>query len=110
MAKFMMLLRNVGDPMVGVSEEDRGAIMQSWGKYMVGLGDKLVDGLPFSGGGKIVSASGTKDGRHEEGNVNVGGYLIVNAASIDEAVELSKGCPALQNSTTTIEVRECMNM
>ncbi len=38
---------------------------------MGGLGDKLVDGLPFGDGGKVVSASGTSDGRHEEGNVNV---------------------------------------
>lgn len=106
----MMLLRNEGDPMVGVSDEERGVIMESWGVYMGGLGDKLIDGLPFGGGGKIVSSAGTKEGRHEEGNINVGGYLIVNADSMDEAVELSKGCPALQNPTTTIEVRECMNM
>ncbi len=110
MTKFVMLIRNVGDPMVGVSDEERGAIMESWGAYMGGLGDKLVDGLPFSGGGKVVSASGVQDGRHEEGNVNVGGYLIVNADSLEEAVDLSKSCPALQNPTTTMEVRECMNM
>ncbi len=109
MAKFMMLIRNVGDPMVGLSEAERGAVMESWGAYMGGLGEKLVDGLPF-GDGKIVKADGVTNGRHEQDNINVGGYLIVNASSLDEAVELSKACPALENPTTTMEIRECLNM
>ncbi len=109
MTKFMMLIRNEGDPMVGLSDEERAAVMENWGAYMRGLGENLIDGLPF-GDGKIVSGSAVKDGRHEEGNVNVGGYLIVNAQSIDEAVEMSKTCPALENPTATIEVRECLPM
>lgn len=110
MSKYVMLIRNVGDPMVGMSEADRGQVMESWGTYMGGLGDKLVDGLPFSEG-RMVTSAGVKEGRHEEaGKVNVGGYLIVNADSMDEAVKLSQSCPALGKPTTSIEVRECANM
>lgn len=110
MSKYVILIRNVGDPMVGVSEEDRAALMQRWGAYMGGLGDTLIDGLPFQGDGKVVSGAGITDGRHQEGEVNVGGYLIVKAESMDEAVALTEGCPALDNPTTTLEVRACINM
>ena len=36
----------------------------------------------------------------------IGGYFIVKAASIDEAVEFAKGCPILQGEGNTVEVRK----
>lgn len=35
----------------------------------------------------------------------VGGYLIVNAKDIDEAVEISKGCPIFEENGK-VEVRQ----
>ena len=110
MSKFMLLIRNEGDPMATVNEQDREMIMQKWGAYMGGLGDKLVDGLPFGSEGKVVSNAGVSNGRHEEATVNVGGYLILEASNLDEAVQLAQGCPAVENPSSNIEVRECVNM
>ena len=35
-----------------------------------------------------------------DGQVNVGGYLIVEAESLAAAVSMSKSCPALENTTS----------
>jgi len=39
----------------------------------------------------------------------VGGYMLINAESFEEALETSKGCPIYENGGST-EVREIMNM
>src|SRR5579859_3686776 len=36
----------------------------------------------------------------------IGGYIIVKASSIDEAVEFAKGSPVLQGAGNTMEVRK----
>lgn len=109
MSKFMMLIRNEGDPMADLTDAEKGAVMEGWGAYMGGLGSKLLDGVPF-GGGQIVTGTSVIEGRHEEGNTNVGGYLIVEADTMAEAVAIAKDCPAVTNPTSSIEVRECLSM
>ena len=95
------------------SAEETQAHMQKWGIWMQGLAQngKLVDGLPLTPGGKVVEKAGelVHDGPFTEGTEVVGGYLIVNADSIDEAVELSKGCPIFEVGGTT-EVRGILEM
>ena len=44
------------------------------------------------------------DGPFVEGKEEVGGYLIVAAKDLNEAVELAKSCPILENNGT-VEVR-----
>ena len=36
----------------------------------------------------------------------IGGFIVVKAASIDEAVEFAKGCPVLQGEGNSLEVRK----
>lgn len=36
----------------------------------------------------------------------IGGYMIVKADSIEEAVEFAKGCPVLQGEGNSVEVRK----
>jgi hypothetical protein len=36
----------------------------------------------------------------------IGGYIIVKADSVDEAVEFAKGCPVLQGEGNSVEVRK----
>jgi hypothetical protein len=36
----------------------------------------------------------------------IGGYIIVRAESVDEAVEFAKGCPVLQGEGNSVEVRK----
>jgi hypothetical protein len=45
------------------------------------------------------------DGPYTETKESVGGYFIVEAASLDEAAEIAKECPALLHDGV-VEVRE----
>jgi hypothetical protein len=113
MNKFMFLFRGGDSRRAQQSPEEMQAHMEVWKTWMGDLAGKgqLVDGLPLGKDGKVVIQSGENitDGPFAEGNEIVGGYLIVNAKDIDEAVEISKSCPIFEHEGT-VEVREIMSM
>jgi len=96
-----------------MSPEAMQAHMQKWMQWMKSLGEKgiFVGGEPLQQTGKQVN--GTKkvvtDGPFVEAKEMVGGYLIVNAKDINEAVEISKGCPILEIEGK-VEVRPVQKM
>lgn len=96
--------------MASLSPEEVQAHMGEWQVWMQGLAEKgqLIDGEPLHGKGKQVTGGGkvVTDGPFAEGAEIVGGYLMVNATSMEEATEISKGCPILQAEDGNIEVRE----
>lgn len=113
MTKFLYLFRGGDAARTQQSPEEMQAHMEVWKNWMGGLAGtgQLVDGLPLGKDGKVVvNAGGTiTDGPFAEGNEIVGGYLIVNAADVNAAVEISKGCPIFEHNGT-VEVREIMSM
>ncbi len=62
--------------------------------------------LPF---GKTITTGGQliTDDPYTEGKEIVGGYALISADTIEEAVQLSKGCPILE-SAGTVEIRQVM--
>ena len=107
MAKFMFVYRDKADDQPEFSPEEMQAQMQKWGVWFTQLGDKLVDGgdalLPT---GKVLSGNGTvTDGPFIEAKELVGGFSILQADSLDAAIELARGCPISEHGGT-IEVRE----
>jgi hypothetical protein len=113
MSNFMFLFRGGDSQRASQSPEEMQVHMQKWYTWMGGLKEKgqLIDGLPLGQEGKVVANSGEviTNGPFAEGAEIVGGYLIVTADSLDQAVELSKGCPIYEHQGTT-EVREIMSM
>lgn len=114
MAKYMYLFRGGEDVRSSLSPEDMQAHMQIWVNWMKDLSEKgkLIDGLPLrKDGGKVVSGKNkvVSDGPYAEGKEVVGGYLIVNADSIEEATEISLGCPIYEHDGE-VEIREILNM
>lgn len=113
MKEFMYLFRGSDEVRGQQSPEEMQEHMQKWGAWMQGLTEKgvLVAGLPLQQAGKVVEQAGAviSDGPFAEGKEVVGGYLIVKADTLDEAVEISKGCPIYEHNGTT-EVREIMPM
>lgn len=66
---------------------------------------ELGDGLKPAG--KVVRAGGaTTDGPFVEAKEVLGGYSIVQAASLERAVEISRDCPVLMMPGASVEVRE----
>jgi len=113
MEKFMYLFRGGMTAQSGHSPEAMQAHMQKWIGWMKGLGEKgiIVSGEPLAPSGKQLTGARKTitDGPFIEAKEMVGGFLIVSARNIDEAVETAKGCPILEVDGN-VEVRPVQQM
>ena len=114
MSNFLYLFRGGDDAYQKMSQEEKQAHMEVWGKWMGGLKEKghLLDGLPLEEDGRVVHNRGevVTNGPYAEGAELVGGYLIISADSLEEATEISKGCPIFDYEGSTVEVRRIMDL
>lgn len=95
------------------SPEEMQASMKLWMDWLGGIAaqNKLADhGNPLQPSGKVLHPNNVvTDGPYSEIKESIGGYSIVKAASLDEAIELAKGCPVLAVGGN-VEVREVLAM
>ncbi|PWU01964.1 MAG: transcription initiation protein [Bacteroidetes bacterium] len=64
------------------------------------------NGLPFSDAKVVWHNNVVTNGPFGDIKETIGGYIIVKADSIDEAVEFAKGSPVLQGDGNSVEVRK----
>jgi hypothetical protein len=64
------------------------------------------NGLPFDDARVVRKGNVVTNGPFGEIKETIGGYIIVKADSVDEAVEFAKGCPVLQGDGNSVEVRK----
>ena len=69
-------------------------------KFVVG------NGLQFQNARVVHHNQVVTNGPFGEIKETIGGYIIVKADSVEEAVEFAKGCPVLQGDGNTVEVRK----
>ena len=105
MAKFVFLAVG-GDS--GRSESDQAELMKAMGEWLNAFGSAIVDmGNPFLPNVKSITTDGTiSDGPIGE---RATGYMIVEAGSLDQAVEMAKDFPALKYGTQ-LSVYEAMDV
>jgi YCII-related domain len=85
--------------------ESQEAAMAAWTSWLGGLASALTDfGNPF-GASATVTADGSTDGAPSA----AGGYSIIEADSLEDAVAKAKGCPALDGGGA-VEVHEALAM
>jgi hypothetical protein len=111
MNEFVFLYRG-GE--TGRSPEQAQQVMQKWMAWFKELGEKghIKDrGQPLERAGKLVNGKGKNvtDGPFAEAKDVIGGYTLVLAQDLDEAAELSKGCPILEVGGQ-VEVRPVMKL
>ena len=95
---------------------DRNDVMGAMMGYVTGLlGEgKLTGGSPLhpASEARTVRTRGGRamvtDGPYTETKEVIGGYFVVEAASLDEAVRIAEGCPAAAYGG--VEVRQIMQM
>ena len=79
-------------------------------KWHAQFADKIEDmGGKLISEGKVITGDGVVDGPFMEVKEIIGGFMIVRAEHIDEAIEVVKACPPAESSLgsgTTVEVRE----
>ena len=110
MSEFLMLFRG-GDPSIMQADpEVWKEHMERWGAWMGGLAEKgqFVSAQPLAAEGKVVKGPGfvTSDGPFVEGKELVTGYMLFKATDLNDATEISKGCPILELDDGIVEVRE----
>ena len=105
----MMIFRNEKND-YQPSPEEMKVMIQKWQDWIGGIAaqGKFVATNALGFQGKTVHSSGTiTDGPYAELKEIVGGYIIVKADSLDEAIKLSDGCPTLSTGGK-VEVRDVM--
>lgn len=110
MKEFMMIFRTERNDNPPPSPEQMQAMVTEWQDWIGGIAaqDKFVATNALGGQGRTVKLNDVvSDGPYAEVKEIVGGYMIVKAENLDEAVKLSKGCPTL-NIGGTVEVRDVM--
>jgi hypothetical protein len=89
MTDYLLLYSGGGMP---ETEAEQADVMKAWDAWMSTLGAALKDGgNPFSPAAKSIAADGTVSDGPVGGMAS--GYSIIQADSLDDAVEMAKGCP-----------------
>jgi len=108
MNEFLLIFHRDANFDAQMTAEQLQAITQPWMDWMGGLAaqDKLANpGNRLNPDGKVLRPEGIiTNGPYVEVKEAIAGYTIVRASSLDEAVELSKGCPILSTGGC-VEVR-----
>ena len=112
MEEFVLIMRHEDGQKVASPEQ-----IQAWMKQTmdwiggIAAQNKFVSGtgLPFDDA-RVVLTKNSKpiitNGPFGDIKETIGGFIIVKAESVDEAVEFAKGCPVLQGEGNSMEVRK----
>jgi hypothetical protein len=110
MSEFLLLMRGDHNPDASPAE-----LQARMGNYMEWMGQmmaegRMVVGQPLEPRGALLHDAGTAvtDGPFLEPKEIIGGYVIVRAVDMDDAVEVARGCPLLHHCR--IEVRPLVQM
>jgi hypothetical protein len=112
MSEFLFIYRG-GDP-AARSPERMQQTLQKWTVWLKELTEKghIKDpGHPLELSGKLVKGKRkmVTDGPFAVAEDIVGGYTLLEARDLEQATELSKGCPILANDGT-VEIRPILKM
>lgn len=109
MKEFILIFRHPSGHEVASPEQIQVWMKQTmdWldGIRAKGKYDGQGNGLLFEDSRVVGHNNVVTNGPFGEIKETIGGYVIVKADSIDEAVEFAKGSPVLQGPGNTVEVR-----
>ena len=114
MKEFLLIFRNDYSAMAeNLSPEQLQNMLNDWMNWMGGIAaqNKIVDkGSRLSLKGKTVRPNNiVSDGPYTEVKELVGGFTIIRAENMDEAIKIAKGCPIL-GAGGNVEVRNFVSM
>jgi hypothetical protein len=110
--EFMLLFRFEPNFNYQPTETEMAEMHQQWGTFIGGLAiqERLVSTHQLGFQGKRIFADSTvQEGINTAENQTLAGNLILKADSLNQAVELAKGCPILSMGGN-VEVRNITPM
>lgn len=104
---YMFVFRGIDDAKESASAAELDAMLDRWAAWARDLRRRgvLNEGAPLVPEGAVVTRSEVIDGPFAESKELVGGYFIVRAASLDEAIAHASDCPGLEVPGMSVEVR-----
>ena len=114
MANFMYLFRHNQAALRSMSPEQMQQLTKKW----MGWADTLKKNGHFKQAGERLDEAGKvvrgkskiiTDGPFVEAKDSIGGYMLVEAKDLAQAVELAKGCPILEGDGS-VEIRPIVSM
>jgi hypothetical protein len=109
MQEFMLIFRHE-DGQKQASPEQIQSWMQQTMDWIGGIAAQNKygggNGLPFDDARVVRSNQVVTNGPFGEIKETIGGYIIVKADSVEEAVEFARGCPVLQGEGNSVEIRK----
>lgn len=112
MTEFMMIFRSDYDPSFQPTPEQMQSSIKQWQDWIGGIAaqGKFVGTNRLGFEGKTLKPNQViSDGPYAEVKEMVGGYLLVKADGIDDAMKLAEACPILQIGGH-VEVRNVIPM
>lgn len=108
MNEFVLLFRSPGNGVANLSEEEMQVLFKKWQDWLGGIaaqGKLDSPGMRLKPDGKVLKPGGVvTDGPFVEIRERLGGFVVVKAESLDDALTLAHGCPALEMGGS-VEVR-----
>jgi hypothetical protein len=108
-----MLIFRGTDWYAGLSPAEMQQVMDQWMGWFKGLTDQgiAIGGDPLEREGKIISGKNglVVDGPFAEAKETIGGFFMLQVASMDEAVAIGQQCPGLPYGIK-VEVRQVADM
>lgn len=113
MNEFALIFRNEQNPDVQFSPEQMQNILTQWRDWMgsIAAQNKLASrGNRLGFEGAVIRKGGVvTDGPYAEIKEMLTGFIVVQTDTIEEAIELGKGCPVF-NAGGNVEVRSIIPM
>jgi hypothetical protein len=108
--KFMLLLWGDESQWEGMSDEDTAADMERWDAYSKELVDAGAmvsgEGLQPSATSRILRVEGgdtiVTDGPFAETKEQLGGFYVIDCASLEQAMEWAAKVPSAERGTTEV--------
>ena len=112
--KVVMLIQESPEDFAERTSPAAKAYWDKWMSYSGSVADKVVGGNVLDGPDGAVTIRRRdgdrqiQDGPYADSKEALGGYMIFDVASMDEAVELAAACPATENGA--VELRPVLEM
>src|SRR5271165_4904182 len=113
--KYVMLILNNADAVASLTADEQ----QAWSTEIMGWYEKYASSGALAEAGhqlqspetaRTVRASGVTDGPFMETKEVLGGFSVLEAATVDEAIDLASTWPGVDRGLITVEVRPVVEM
>ena len=104
---YMCILRNSDGGCEKPSPTDMEAMYAKYQAWQTRFSDNILDmGGKLGSDSAVVRNDGVTDGPFVEVKEIIGGYMLLSAANLDEAVDVINNSPMVENPGVSIEIRD----